>query len=71
MERLEAVIAAVVACRDTPAARRWCLEVWNVGLRLGEAEGVVWGEMILAGCRALNEYEARLRAGVPGGRRPE
>ena len=67
MAELERVIAEIRAERDTPAARRWCVEVWAVGLRLGEAEGLAWGRMVLDGCRRLNGHEAWLRSAVPGG----
>jgi len=65
---LEQLVAEILACRDTPAARAWALECWRVGLARGEAEGCEWARMVLDGCRRLNEYEAEIRTRVPGSR---
>ena len=68
MRALEQLVAEILACRDTPAARAWALECWRVGLARGEAEGCEWARMVLDGCRRLNEYEAEIRTRVPGSR---
>ena len=68
MRALEQLVAKILACRDTPAARAWALECWRVGLARGEAEGCEWARMVLDGCRRLNEYEAEIRTRVPGSR---
>ena len=66
MRALEQLVAEILACRDTPAARAWALECWKVGLARGEAEGCAWARMVLDGCRRLNGYEAEIRVRVPG-----
>ena len=68
MRALEQLVAEILACRDTPAARAWALECWRVGLARGEAEGCAWARMVLDGCWRLNGYEAEIRTRVLGSR---
>lgn len=64
---LDRVLAAVLAARDTPAARRLVMDCRAVAVREGEAAARVLAEILLDGARALNAHESGLRVAVPGG----
>ena len=57
MERLEKLIADILAVRDSEGSRRLCLDVWSLGQKHGEAEGLLMGAIILAGVTAYQRAE--------------
>jgi len=49
MKTIESLLVEIIAVLDSPASRNLALDAWRVGQLKGEAEGVAFAEMVLAG----------------------
>lgn len=58
---LDATLAAVLAARDCPATRNLCGDARVWAALHGDAAGVAFAEMILAGVRAYVAHDAAMR----------
>jgi len=65
MKTIESLLVEIIAVLDTPATRNLALDAWRVGQLKGEAEGVAFAEMVLAGVLRFVDH-GRAVAGKEG-----
>ncbi len=58
MDDLQKAIGVILAVRDCPTVQRLMLDLWALGLKHGEAEGLRYAQMYLNGIKRYTAAQA-------------